>query len=75
MPISSGFGRTLPHHEVDKVSIDSKPSFSSSQEYPRIAFGSTFGKPNATETTIRTPVYTETSIKTKSRWLCCYSVR
>jgi hypothetical protein len=73
MPISSGFGRTLPHHEVDKVSIDSKPSFSSSKEYPRIAFGSTLGTLHATETTIRT-VYTETSIKTKSRWLCCHNV-
>ena len=66
MPISSGFGKTLPHHDVDKVSIDSKPSVSS-KEYPKIAFGTT-------ETTIRNPAYTETTIKTKNRWICCYNV-
>ena len=60
MPISSGFGRTLPHHDVDKISInlESKPS-TSSKDRPKTAF---------------THSYTETTIRKKRKLICCYSV-
>ena len=68
MPISSGFGKTLPHHDIDKIAItlESKPSTASREKAPRTAF-----------------VYPETTKRVKRRQTigdtfhrrCCNNVR